>query len=191
MTVSRRWVSEFQRGLGPDLSVGVLARPALAAVPDMAREGVKSKRVEDVALREDTLVLWGTLEYRRLAGTEDFEVATLDCRDFWPTGVIAGPCALPFRLMTALEAGELLGVSTTDGGNEASVWADSTVEMESRSFRVAWKSSRMVSIFPVTVSKSSTFDLTSCCMRKISPLTVDLCFISMSINSSTRLIDGG
>jgi hypothetical protein len=71
-------VSEFQRGLGPDGSVGVLARPALAAVPDIAREGVKSRRPEGVVLREDTLVLWGTLEYRRLAGTEDLEVATLE-----------------------------------------------------------------------------------------------------------------
>jgi hypothetical protein len=53
--VSRKCVSEFQRGFGPDRSVGVFARPALAAVPDMAREGVKSKRADGVVLREVTL----------------------------------------------------------------------------------------------------------------------------------------
>jgi hypothetical protein len=167
--------------------VGVFARAVLAAVPDVAREGVKFKRADGVVLREVILAPCGTLEYRRLAGTEDFVVARLDWRDF---GVMAA-LALLLRLMTTLEAGELFGVSTADGGNEASVRADSTVEMESRSLREDMKSSRMVSMFPVTVSRSSTFDLTSCCIRRISPLTVDLCFISMSINSSTRLIDGG
>jgi hypothetical protein len=190
-TVSRICVSEFQRGLGPGLSVGVFARAWLAAVPDMAREGVKSKRAAGSDLCGTALVLWGTLEYRRLAGTEGFEVAALDCRDFLPTGVIAAPCPLLLRLITTLEAGELPGVSRADCRNEASVRVDTTVETESRSLRDAVKSSRMASMFPVTVSRSVTFALTSCCIRKISPLTVDLCFISMSINSSTRFIDGG
>ena len=37
-TVSRKWVSEFQRGLGPGRSVGLFARAWLAAVPDIARD---------------------------------------------------------------------------------------------------------------------------------------------------------
>lgn len=77
-TVSRRCVSEFQRGLGPGLSVGVFERAWLAAVPDMAREGVKSKRAEVIDLRETTLSPWGMLEYRRLEGADNFELATLD-----------------------------------------------------------------------------------------------------------------
>lgn len=61
------------------LSVGVFVRAWLAAVPDMAREGVKSKRAEDVDLREATLSPpRGMLEYRRLEGADNFELATLD-----------------------------------------------------------------------------------------------------------------
>lgn len=90
--------------------------------------------------------------------------------------------------MTTLEAGDVPGVSRLDCGKEPSV---STVETESRSFRDVVKSFKMMSVFPVTSSKSSTFARTSFWIRRISPLTVDLCFISMSISSSTRLMDGG
>jgi hypothetical protein len=58
--------------------VGVFERAWLAAVPDMAREGVKSKRADVIDLRETTLSPWGMLEYRRLEGADNFELATLD-----------------------------------------------------------------------------------------------------------------
>lgn len=77
-TVSRICVSEFQRGFGPGRSVGVFARAWLAAVPAIARDGVKSKRADDPKdLRGAALVLRGTLEYRRLAGNAGFEAAPL------------------------------------------------------------------------------------------------------------------
>ena len=77
MTVSRKCVSEFQRGLGAGLSVGVFARAWLDAVPDMAREGVKFKRAEGRDFRGRALVLCGMLEYRRLTGTADLDVVAL------------------------------------------------------------------------------------------------------------------
>lgn len=124
-------------------------------------------------------------------GTADLDVAALSWRDLEPNGVIAEPVALLLRLMTTLEAGEVPGVSRLEFGNEASVRADTTVETESRSLRLAVKSLRMVSMSAMTDSRSSTLVRTSCWMRRISPLTVALFFISMSINSSTRLIEGG
>lgn len=62
MTVSRKCVSEFQRGLGCGFSVGVFARAWLDAVPDMAREGAKFKRAEGRDFLGGSGVLWGMLE---------------------------------------------------------------------------------------------------------------------------------
>lgn len=77
MIVSRRCVSEFQRGLGPGLSVGVFTRAWLANVPAVAREGVKSRRDEGRDLRGGAAVLCGMLEYRRFAGITGLDDAAL------------------------------------------------------------------------------------------------------------------
>lgn len=149
-----------------------------------------SNRDEDIVLRPAVLVANGRLDKRRLADKEDFALDVLGWRDFFPTGVMR-PYSLLLRLMMTLEAGELFGVSKAEPVNDASVRVDRTVETESRSFRVAVTSSRTISISFIWISKSETFCLTSCWMRRISPLTVDRCFISMSIKSRTRFIEGG
>jgi hypothetical protein len=99
--------------------------------------------------------------------------------------------SLPLRLTTTLDAGELFGVSNAEPANDASVREDSTVDTESRSLRFEVSSSTTRSISPMSCSRSDTFCRTSCCIRRISPFTVDLCFISISMSSKTRLMEGG
>lgn len=186
-TVSFIFVLEFHRGLFAGLSdVGVVSR--VVRIGDTMREGTGGRRAVDGSdLRGAGLVPTGKLEYRRFGG---WEAVLGGWRIFFPANVLVS-CSLLLRLMMILEAGELFGVSTAEPDNEASVRVDSTVDTESRSLREALKSSRTASMSVISVSRWDTFCLTSCWMRRISPLTVDLCFISMSISSSTRFIDGG
>lgn len=132
-------------------------------------------------------VLSGTLEYRRLSRTGVLVDDVLDWRGFLAAAATL-LCSLLLRLITTLDAGELLGVSTAD---DASVRADSTVETESRSLRDAVNSSKMASMSLMTLSRSTNFWRTSCWILRISPFTVDRCFISMSMSSRTRFMEGG
>ena len=87
-------------------------------------------------------------------GTEDWVLDELGWRDFLPTGVTYSPL---LRLMMTDDAGELLGVSSADPVNEASVRADRTVDTESRSVRVVLSSPRIRSTSLVSSSRSETF----------------------------------
>jgi hypothetical protein len=81
-------------------------------------------------------------------------VYALDWRDFF-----VAVLSLLLRLMTTLDAGELLGVSRAE---EASVRDERTVETESRSLRDAVNSSRIASMSLMTLSRSTNFWRTSC-----------------------------
>ena len=190
ITVSRRLVEMFHRGLvDAGLSeAGVEERNERVGVLDEARDGdSKREAVNDFRVMALELLM-GTLEYRRVAGSEDLELV-LPCRDFLPEA--DAPGSLPFRLIMIDDAGELFGVSMALPVNECSVRVDRTVETESRSFLLAVKSSKMVSMSWISFSRSVTFCLTSCWILRISPFNVDRFLISMSINSSTLFMEGG